>query len=166
MGHPTLIIRTSELEWDPLSWIIILKKMSIPELESSFDEIGGYKHWVIVQHWHIISAKMVYLLDDVIDQCCLDSQTSQVLHELVFHDAHETELGMPPPDDTLPEPTSSDPKVITRLDPDYEQLRPFFGWLARELTKRTFEHTIQYARLHAGTLLKKAFKSPNPALNI
>jgi hypothetical protein len=28
------------------------------------------------------------------------------------------------------------------------------------------EHTTQYARLPAGTLLKKAYKSPNPALNV
>jgi hypothetical protein len=38
--------------------------------------------------------------------------------------------------------------------------------LAAELIKKTFEHTTQCARLPAGTLLKKAYKSPNPALNV
>jgi hypothetical protein len=32
--------------------------------------------------------------------------------------------------------------------------------------RQTFEHTTQYARLPTGTLLKKAYKSPNPALNV
>jgi hypothetical protein len=63
-------------------------------------------------------------------------------------------------------PTPSGPKVISKRDPDYNQLRPFFGWISPDIIKNTFEHTTQYARLPAGTLLKKAFKSPIPALNI
>jgi hypothetical protein len=35
-----------------------------------------------------------------------------------------------------------------------------------EIIKKTFEHTMQYARLPALTLLKKVYKSPNPALNV
>jgi hypothetical protein len=64
-----------------------------------------------------------------------------------------------------PEPTPSGPKVISMREPDYDQLHHFFGWSETDLIKKTFEHTTQYARLPAGTLLKKAYKSPNPALN-
>jgi hypothetical protein len=102
------------------------------------------------------------LIDDVIDQCVLDAQTSQVLHEPVFYDAHETELAIT--EGIPPAPTPSGPKVISKREPDYHQ--PFFGWSATDLIKKTFEHTTQYARLPAGTLRKKAFKSPSSALNV
>jgi hypothetical protein len=38
--------------------------------------------------------------------------------------------------------------------------------LQQILLKKTFEHTTQYAHLPSGTLVKKAYKSPNPALNV
>jgi hypothetical protein len=56
--------------------------------------------------------------------------------------------------------------VISKREPDYNQLCPFFGWISPDIIKKTFEHTTQYARLQAGTLLKKVYKSPNPALNV
>ena len=37
--------------------------------------------------------------------------------------------------------------------------------MSADLIKKTFENSTQYARLPSGTLLKKSFKSPNPALN-
>jgi hypothetical protein len=93
------------------------------------------------------------LIDDVIDQCVLDAQTSQDLHESVFYDAHETELAIP---EGIPlEPTPSGPKVISKHEPDYNKLRPFFGWISPEIIKKTFEHTTQYAWLPAGRLFKK-----------
>jgi hypothetical protein len=116
--------------------------------------------------WHIstLHRQDGDLIDDVIDQCVLDAQTSQVLHDPVFYDAHETELaileGIPPA------PIPSGPKVISKRDPDYNQLHPLFGWISPDIIKKTFEHTTQYACLPAGTLLKKAFKSSNPALNV
>jgi hypothetical protein len=74
---------------------------------------------------------------------------------------------MAAPEDSLPEPTlSSGPKVISKHNTDCNLLRPFFGWLSTDIIKKTFEHTTHYARLPAGTLLIKAFKSPNPALNV
>jgi hypothetical protein len=68
--------------------------------------------------------------------------------------------------DSLPDPPDFTPIVTTKCDPDYDMLRPFFGCLNTDVIKKTFEHTTQYARLLTGTTLKKAFKSPNPALNI
>jgi hypothetical protein len=49
---------------------------------------------------------------------------------------------------------------------DFEALRPFFGWLPIDLVKKTFGVTTQYACMPMKTVLKKHFKSPNPALNI
>jgi hypothetical protein len=136
----------------------------VPEMDSSFDEVGDYKHRVIVQHLAYFHRQDGNLIDDVIDQCVLDAQTSQVPHEPVFYDAHETELAIP--EGIPPAPTPPGPKIISQRDPDYNQLRPFFGWISPEIIKKIFEHTTQYARLPTGTLLKKAYKSPNPAFNV
>jgi hypothetical protein len=52
------------------------------------------------------------LIDDVIDQCVLDAQTSQVLHEPVFYDAHEAELAIP---EAIPHgPNPPGPTVISK----------------------------------------------------
>jgi hypothetical protein len=80
--------------------------------------VSDHKHRVIVQHLTYFQRQDGDLLDDVIDQCVLDAQTSQVLHELVFYDAHESETAMPKPEDSLPQPTPSGPKAISKRDPD------------------------------------------------
>jgi hypothetical protein len=38
--------------------------------------------------------------------------------------------------------------------------------MSANIIQKTFEHTTQYARLPTGTMLKKAFRSPHPALNV
>jgi hypothetical protein len=66
-------------------------------------------------------------------------------------------------------PTSSrtlTPKTMVKREPDFQTLWPLFGWLSTDLIQKTFEHTTQYTRLPTATMLKKAFRSPNPALNI
>jgi hypothetical protein len=65
-----------------------------------------------------------------------------------------------------PPASPASPKILTKCDTDYAQLRPFFGWLSADIIKKTFDHTTQYTRLPAVTLLKKAFKSLNLALNV
>jgi hypothetical protein len=40
------------------------------------------------------------------------------------------------------------------------------GWLPTDIIKKTFEVTTQYARMPLNTVLRKHFKSPNPAVNI
>jgi hypothetical protein len=88
----------------------------------------------------------------------------QKSHKSVFYDAQETEP--PIPEGIPPAPAPSGPKVISKHEPDYDQLRPFLGWISPEIIKKTFKHTAQYASLPAGTLLKKVYKYPNPALNV
>jgi hypothetical protein len=51
-------------------------------------------------------------------------------------------------------------------EPDYGQLRPRLGWLSIDAIKKTFEHTTQLARMPMSTILKKCYKSLNPALNV
>jgi hypothetical protein len=49
---------------------------------------------------------------------------------------------------------------------DYDALHPHFVWLPTDIIKRTFEVTTQYARMPLNTILRKRFKSPNPAVNV
>ncbi|GAX27530.1 hypothetical protein FisN_UnNu102, partial [Fistulifera solaris] len=58
------------------------------------------------------------------------------------------------------------PRTLSKRSPDFARLRPYFGWISADLVQLTLEHTTQYARLPTGTLLKRAFKSANPALNV
>jgi hypothetical protein len=45
-------------------------------------------------------------------------------------------------------------------------LHPRFAWLPTDIIKKTFEVTTQYARMPLNTVLRKRFKSPNPAVNV
>jgi hypothetical protein len=57
-------------------------------------------------------------------------------------------------------------RIFKVKDPDYDKLRPLFGWMNTKTIKKTFEQTTQYARMPNGTILKKHYKSPFPALNV
>jgi hypothetical protein len=58
------------------------------------------------------------------------------------------------------------PRITSTKEPDYEALRPHFGWLPAKTIEKTFQATTQLARTTCGTLLKKLFWSNNPALNV
>jgi hypothetical protein len=48
-----------------------------------------------------------------------------------------------PHEGTHAEPTFIGPKDTSKHEPDYHQLRPFFGWTDTETIKETLEHTTQ-----------------------
>jgi hypothetical protein len=58
------------------------------------------------------------------------------------------------------------PKFVMTSEPDYGQLCPHLGWLPVNAIKKTFERTTQLARMPMSTILKKRYKSLNPALNV
>ena len=45
-------------------------------------------------------------------------------------------------------------------------MRHLFGWFSADRIRETFRRTTQYARMPHGTLLRRTYKSPNPALNV
>jgi hypothetical protein len=96
--------------------------------------------------------------------CIFATHTTPSVYEYdntIYYDSCETEI--------LEAATSSQdilPKNTVKRDPDFHRLRPLFGWISADIIQKTFEHTTQYARLPTGTILKKAFRSPNPALNV
>jgi hypothetical protein len=57
-------------------------------------------------------------------------------------------------------------RQVKHKEPNYEELKPKFGWLSADVIKKTYDATTQYARIPLSTLLTKHFKSPHPALNV
>jgi hypothetical protein len=89
------------------------------------------------------------------------SPSTYEFENTLFYDTYEAQILDAPTPSQIPTP-----KQTVKRDPDFQSLRPLFGWLSTDLIQKTFVHTTQYARLPTATMLKKAFKSPNPALNI
>jgi hypothetical protein len=155
MATSFLLSLRSEVEWDPTVLDHAFTDDSQwgkdnPEIvdlisDSAYNAFGQYRHRVEVNK-HVYFAR--FNSDDIdyhIDQCVVN--------------AHSTETD---PDSS----TINIPKTINKKSPDYNKLRPFFGRLDADIIKNTFEHTTQYARLPTGTTLRRAFRSPNPALNV
>ena len=56
---------------------------------------------------------------------------------------------------------------VTHDAPDYEKLRPYFGWVNVDTVQNTMEHSTQWGLSLPNTFpMKKHLKSGNPALNI
>jgi hypothetical protein len=95
------VILTSEIEWDPSVLDYDMKEDEqwgeFPELKSSFDEFGDYKHQAIIQHLEYSKSRDGEFIDDVITQCVPDAQASPSHHgpdNPNIYDAHETEISM------------------------------------------------------------------------
>jgi len=135
-AYEFLQVYTHELEPDPSPDEAIIEEPSIlnhdlledkqwgevPEPESSFDEVGDFEQHIIVQHLGYFQCQDGNLFDDIFYQCILDGQTTEPLQEIVFYDAHEIELGLPP-EDYLPVPTPSGPKILTKCSTDDNNVR-------------------------------------------
>jgi hypothetical protein len=64
------------------------------------------------------------------------------------------------------ETVEATPKFVMTSEPDYGQLCSRLSWLPVDAIKKTFEGTTQLARMPMSTILKKQYKSLNPALNV
>ena len=57
--------------------------------------------------------------------------------------------------------------VLSNETPDYENIRPYFGWVSVDTVQKTIEQSAQWAVLIPSTFsMKKHLKSTNPAPNI
>jgi hypothetical protein len=133
-------------------------------IPSSFTDVGDYKHRVALQHHSYFQRQDRDSADDIIDQCIFatHSSTTYEFDNTLFYDTCDTEISDAP---TLSE--TFIPKTTIKCEPDFQKrVCPLFGWLSTDLIQKTIQYTAQYSRLPTATMLKKAFRSPNPALNI
>jgi Reverse transcriptase (RNA-dependent DNA polymerase) len=174
------VFLTSESLWDPsimdsdpLDTEHWFDAVEVPDDPNSprFDEFGDYRRRVTVQYaayFHRHCSMDSDNIEDVVDQCVYDAHgSSDFTNEpIIFYDAYEHQLDDAEHFDPETFSLKLDPRTIAHKPPDYSLLRPFFGWFSTDIIKHTFVHTTQYARLPSGTLLKRSFKSSNPALNV
>ena len=58
------------------------------------------------------------------------------------------------------------PRIVSKVEPDFEKLRPFFAYQPVEAIRHTWKNSTQFARIPMSTHLKRHFKSPFPAHNV
>ena len=163
---------TSELEWDPSvldhaldddeQWFDAVSELEADPTMNLFDEFGNYRRRVIVQ-----SSEVEQDIDDIIDRYVYSQEYQGGTRDVHQHEHADTQFDVEDDDPMdVPDLTSRAPRQVSSKEPDFNLLRPLFGWLSPDITKSTFSSTTQYGRLPTGTLLKNSYKSANPALNV
>lgn len=178
------VFLTGETDWDPSvldhnpeddeQWADALDTLEADPTTNLFDEFGNYRKRVIIQHSEYFQRQDGDDMEDIIDQCVYHASISAG-SDPIFYDAHEyfindhgleDDAADDDEEEHLPPALPPEPRVVSSRTPEYEKLRPLFGWLSADIIQKTFQHTTQYARLPTGTHLKRSFKSANPALNV
>jgi hypothetical protein len=156
------IIWTHEDAWDPCvldhslddneQWFDSISEPVEPPFFALFDEFGDYRHRVLVQNveTHDVAEYTPSFFDAYDTPASYGPNES--IDQLVYD--NNRPLLMVNSGTILPSPC-----LVTTQPPDYETLRPFFGWLPVDTIKRTFDVTTQYARMPMSSVLKKRYKS-------
>jgi hypothetical protein len=129
------VILTSELEWDPYVLDHIFKDDEqwgeAPTFKSQIDKVGDYTQRVILHHNTYFERQDGTTTNDIIDQCfdATHMSTTTIEHEgTIFYDALQHEIAEAP--------TSTQaiiPKATVKRSPDFQLLRPFFGWISADI---------------------------------
>jgi hypothetical protein len=169
------VLWTSEDDWDPASLDSVISddpnwykaEPSSPLPDPMYDEYGEFCGRVLINQ-HEWQVHYFDALDtkpgpdddkfhDTLEQFADDPDS--IIDLVVYHANraryicdHET--------------VEAAPKFVMTSEPDYGQLCPHLSWLPIDAIKKTFEHTTQLACMPMSTILKKRYKSPNPALNM
>ena len=108
-------------------------------------------------------------------QCIVATNTESYDPAILQYTAFPTDTNPPtdtgttatatPSPDTAPTNTAT-PRTVTTIEPNYETMRPLFGWLPTDVIKETFARTTQMARMPMSETLKNFFRSPYPAMNV
>jgi hypothetical protein len=149
------IVMTSDMEWDPSKYdknIYDIEKFHDPgeddHKEYHFDQHGEYCHLTVANHH-------TYWEEEFYDACeflYFDDQVDDLL-DTVHPDAVSDIYGV----------NSSE---VSKVTPNYELLRPLFGWAPADTIKRTFSVTTQYANRRVSDTLKQHWCSRFPAYNV
>jgi hypothetical protein len=169
------ILWTSEDNWDPTSldsfisddpnWYKVEPSPPLPN--PMYDEYGEFRGRVLInqREWQVhyfdaLDTKPSSGNDefhDILQQFA--DEPDSVINLVVYHANHAHYFC---DHDTV----EAAPKFVMTSEPDYGQLRPRLGWLPIDAIKKMFERTTQLAHMPMSTILKKRYKSPNPALNV
>jgi hypothetical protein len=149
------IIMTSDVDWDPKQYDITFDEIEqfqdtsqVDFAHKHFDQYGEYRHQTVatrslVSEEEFFDAleyfKVTDIVDDIIDMLRPDNVQSTYAAHLIN---------------------------ITPAPPNFELLRPLFGWTPAYTIKRTFEVTTQFSCGRVSDTIKKHWHSRFPACNV
>jgi hypothetical protein len=114
-----------------------------PTFKSQFDEVGDYTQRIILHHYTYFERQNGTTTEDV-DRCIYATHmsTTSIEHKgTIFYDTFQIEIAEAP--------TSMQaiiPKTTVKRSPDFQLLRPFFGWMSTDIIQKTFEHSYHPVR--------------------
>jgi hypothetical protein len=189
------VLLTEDTNWDPThmdheqgddpAWYE--QQDDPPLLNSDFDFCGDYHHHIVYKSdltsdTYTPTGQILVHEDDVIfdtpgDEAFVDAHSNEhndtdvdieaATDRCVFWaNAHHYVCSANTDPDADTRPSHHGPCKVLEAPRDYDALRPRFAWLPTDIIKKTFEVTTQYARMLLNTVLRKCFKSPNPAVNV
>ena len=150
------VIWTSDNDWDPSildhnlddnhEWFSSTSDLA-HSFDKRFNDVGDYQQRVIVQDALIVPTHETLHDEDVIDHIVYDQMNAQyAINNVLSGPSART--------------TSTSKKI------QFDLLQPYFGWLPSDIIQRSFSITTQFARMPMSSVLKKRYKSPNPAVNV
>ena len=182
------VIMTGESEWNPMvldsildddeNWFDAIQDLQIDPEINRFDEVGDYRNRVIAQeHAAREEPEAVHEAPrepppepdpDLQPPADRDKVTSFTAKRLTArqYDSIDDMIEDSVYSTYVSEVLSVPAAQVKKKNPDFEVLRPLFGWLPVETVKRTWECTTQMATIPISTILKKHYKSQNPAFNV
>jgi hypothetical protein len=158
-----------------------------PLLNSNFDLCGDYRHRIVYKstlssNAYTPTGRILVHDDDVFfdtqgDEAFVDAHSNEhddndvdieaATDRCVFQaNAHRYVCSATTYPDADSHPNHHGPCTVAKAPRDYDALHPRFAWLPTDIIKKTFDVTTQYARMPLNTVLRKCFKSPNPAVNV
>jgi hypothetical protein len=188
------VLLTEDANWDPThmdheqgddpAWYE--QQDDPPLLNSDFDLCGDYHHRIVYKSdltsdTYTPTGRILVHENDVFfdtpgDEAFVDAHSNghddtdvdieMATNRCVFWaNAHRYVCSANADPDAATHPSHHGPRKISETPRDYDALRPHFAWLPT-IIKKTFEVTTQYAWMPLNTILRKCFKSPNPAVNV
>jgi hypothetical protein len=189
------VLLTEDANWDPThmdhkqgddpAWYE--QQDDPPLLNSNFDLCGDYRHRIVYKSnltpdtytptGRILVHENNVFFDTPGDETFVDAHSNEhddtdvdieaATDRCVFRaDAHRYVCSANADPDADTRPSHHGPRKESETPRDYDALRPCFAWLPTDIIKKTFEVTTQYAWMPLNTVLRKCFKSPNPAVNV
>jgi hypothetical protein len=189
------VLLTEDANWDPThmdheqgddpAWYE--QQDDPPLLNSDFDLCGDYRHRIVYKsdltsNMYTPTGQILVHENDVFfdtpgDEAFVDAHSNEhddtdvdieaATDRCVFQaNAHCYVCSTNADPDADTHPSHHGPRKVSEAPCDYDALHPRFAWLPTDIIKKTFEVTTQYAQMPLNTVLRKCFKSPNPAVNI
>jgi hypothetical protein len=146
---------TADLDWDPSTYdndIDDLEKFHDTSIDDNehehFDQYREYRHRTVATHSTLPEEEFFDAIE-YIDFDDLVDDLFDTIHPERVNDIYEIQL-----------------TDVSKVKPNFELLRPLFGWAPADTIKRTFAVTTQYARGRVSDTLKQHWRSRFPACNV